>query len=434
MSAAAVAAVVAGVIGVSVFAVRADEARAEAEEQLEWAEFQLEETNLTNARNVAQTGLFRSFVIEEAGVDERQLRDFLVESAERAKESYDTNPEGSSALMIAVGQYLSNRGDYANARDVTAYIIEHELTPDITRQGAKLGQARNLTELGQSEEALRLQSEVIEWMKSKPFLRKTEGYAGIATTYALLTGKKEDLLEASRANLIHAEAPEGDADYRAYNYSNLFNLTARLGNFDDAIEYARLSVEYSKSAENLNFTTLNTRSFKLVDGLLLMKKDVAQARQYMPAEADVMDPDKGRLRDRSMYHEYLAVMAQIEGDHSAAFASAEKAIDFAKEDYPPESPYRLSLSGLAVETASMAGNIKGAQRYLADAMVSVDGTDGKPHTRGYMAQAFVLNAQGKRDEAIGIFNRLDQSEIETNYELIYKRDLLREALGLDEGA
>ncbi|MEL7446908.1 MAG: serine/threonine-protein kinase [Pseudomonadota bacterium] len=431
MSGAALAAVVAGVIGVSVFAVRANEARAEAEERLEWAEYSLRETNLESDRVGAQQELFQRFVVEEASIEEEQLRTFLLNSADAAKLDYDENPEAASAIVSSVANYLLRRGDYASSAELARYVAEHERTPEIRAQDAKIMLGRNLRELGDNEGSTQMLREVLDWMQEKPFLLKTEGYAGIATNYALATKEPSDMREALRVNLLLAQDLTKDSSGRAYYYNSASVISGLLGEFDNSIKYGVEAVELSSQAENINFVSLNTRSLNLVDAILHIEQDVQRARKYMPDEAEVMDPEKGHLRHRSMFHQLESLMLQIEGNHAESFEKAKLAWELASADYPPNSPFGLALVGLAAESAALAGKPKEARKYLADAMTPVDGTDGKPHIRGYIAQAFVLNAEGKRDEARAIFKTLDEDAIQDDNKLVYKQELLSRTLGLN---
>lgn len=430
MSGAAIAALVAGVIGVSVFAVRANEARAEAEDRLEWAEFSLQETDLESDVVAAQQELFQRFISEETGVEEERLRASFLKFAEAAKLGYEENPDASSAVIIAVATYLLRRGDYANSADLTRYVASNERTPEIRVKDAKILLGRNLRELGDSDGSSRVLREVIDWMQTKPFLVRSEGYAGVVTNYALATQDEGDLLEAVSANLRQARNLERDASTRAYYYNSASVIEGIIGNFDAAIEYGERSVELSKQAENTNFVSLNTRSLNLVDAILHIERDVVRARQYLPSETDIMDPEKGHLRHRSMFHQLEGLMFQIEGDHERSFEKAKLAWELASADYPPQSPFGLALVGLVTETAVLAGRPDEARKYLPEAMTPVDGTDGKPHVRGYIAQAFVLNAEGDREEARAIFDALDLEKINSDSKLVYKHDLLRKTLGI----
>ncbi len=430
MSGTAAAALVAGVIGASVFAYQANEARAEAEERLEWAEYSLEEARLETVRVGAQQDLFQKFVIDEARIAESDLRSFLVNSAEDAKQSYDRNPELSSALISAVANYLLRRGDYNGSKNLNNFVISHKKTPEITVQDAKIMQGRNLRELGDEAGSEKMLGEVIDWMQTKPFTLKSEGYALIVTNYAMATLDEEDLKEAVRVNLIHANDTDKDASGRAYHYNSLGVLSGKLGNYQKMIEYGIQSVQFSREAENINFVSLNTRSLNLVGSILFAQQDIELARSFFPSEVEVMDEEKGHLRHRSLYRLHEGLMLQIEKNHEASFEKAKQAFAIAADQYPPGSSYYYSVAGFLIEAGALAGKPDDVRELLDSVLIPVDDTSDKPHARGELAQAFLLNAEGQREKALAIYKSLDSEKINRDYELIYKRDLLRKTLNL----
>ncbi|MEM6474799.1 MAG: hypothetical protein AAF687_01390, partial [Pseudomonadota bacterium] len=87
-------------------------------------------------------------MVESQGIDEADFRQFLIETADKTRAVYNENPEVSSAQILFVARYLSNRGNYAKSKDMLAFLIAADETPDIARQDARVIQARNLREPG----------------------------------------------------------------------------------------------------------------------------------------------------------------------------------------------------------------------------------------------------------------------------------------------
>lgn len=430
MSAAATLAVVAGIIGVSLFALRAEEAREEAEMRADAAEFFLKESVYANEVARVSGNISQRFMIENQRVDEAEFRQFLIQTANETGSAYSDNPEAFSAQMLFVARYLSNRGDYTRSKELAGFLVDNPQTPEIGLQEARVIQARNLRELGDSQGSEKLLRDVLAWMKTRPYLLESDGYAEIAVNLALSTQDKADLEDAMRANLILAENPETEAGLRAYDYNTLAVLASKLQDYDKTIEYAIKSVEFSKQAERVNAVSINTRSLNLVGFILHYKKDVKLAQSYWPSEEDVMDPEKGHLRHRSMHRFYEAYALQIEGDAVAAYEKAKLAHELAVEEYPPGSPYFLATAGMVIETGALAGFTQEVRPLLASVMVPLEREGNKPHPRGMMARAFLLNAEGRREEAMSQYKRLDQDRVAGNLELTYKAELLRQTLGI----
>lgn len=432
MSAAAIVAVVVGVIGVGAFAIQADEARAEAELRVEAAEYYLEESMLTYDVAVVRNSLAQQYLIEDQGLDEADYRAFLIEKAEEAQSTFSANPEASAALMFSVAEYANQRGDYAKSSELAQFILDQDELPEIREMETRLLQARNLRELGQSDAAEQESRSVLAWMRTKSFLFETQGYAGLAANLALNSLREDDLREAVRANLREATAPkiETDQGNRAYAYNNLGVLSSKLGEYDKTIEYAIQAVELSKSAESVDPISVNTRSLNLIGYILQHKQDVEMARQYWPREEDVMDPEKGHLRHRSMHRLYEAYAFQIEGDHAAAFEKAKLAHELAEEQYPPGSPYHVATLGMVIETGAFAGKTEEVRALLESMMMSLESDEEISRSRAMITRAFLLNAEGKRDEAIAQYEDLDRETIATNLDLTYKLGLLERQLGV----
>ncbi|MEM6477172.1 MAG: protein kinase, partial [Pseudomonadota bacterium] len=431
MGGAAIAAVIAGVVGVGIFAVRANDARVEAELRAEAAEYFLAETNYANEVARVSGNVSQQFMVESQGINEADFRQFLIETADKTRAVYKENPEVSSAQVLFVARYLSNRGDYAKSKDMLAFLIAADETPDIALQDARVIQARNLRELGETKRAEGLLRDVLAVMKQKPYLFESPGYAQVAVNLALSSQGKEDLEDAVRANLVEATKPDTDKAMRAYFYNALAVLTSKLEDFDKTIEYGIKSVEYSKQAADTNAVSVNTRSLNLVGYILHHKKDVKLARSYWPGEADVMDPEKGHLRHRSMHRLYEAYALQIEGDAAAAYEKAKTAHELAVGEYPPGSPYYLTTAGMAIETGALAGKADEVRPLLESMMTPLESEGGKPHARAMIAHAFLLHAEGKRKQASEKYRQLDRARVRGSLELTYKAELLERELGID---
>ncbi|MEM6857768.1 MAG: serine/threonine-protein kinase [Pseudomonadota bacterium] len=430
MAGAATLAVISGIIAVTLFALRADEAREEAEMRAEAAEFFLNESKYASDVARVSGNISQRFMIENQRVDEAEFRQFLIETANETGSTYSDNPEEFSAQMLFVARYLSNRGDYARSKELAGFLVDNPQTPEIGLQEARVIQARNLRELGDNKGSEKLLRDALAWMKTRPYLLESDGYAGIAVNLALSTQDKPDLEEALRANLMIAENTETEAGGRAYVYNTLAVLASKLQDYDKTIEYAIKSVEYSKKAERVNAVSINTRSLNLVGFILHYKKDVQLAQSYWPSEEDVMDPEKGHLRHRSMHRLDQAYAFQIEGDAAAAYEKAKLAHQLAVQEYPPGSPYFLATAGMVIETGALAGFTEEVRPLLASVMVPLEREGNKPHPRGMMARAFVLNAEGQREEAVAQYELLDQERIAGNLELTYKAELLGQTLGV----
>lgn len=430
MSAAAVAAIVAGVIGISLFAVRANEARAEAELRAEEAEHFLIENDFSNAAARLAANMSQSYMTEVQGLDEAEFRRFLIEKSSEAQAGMSENPDEVAALHLFVGRYLSNRGDYAKSKEILSFLIKAEQAPEIGVQSARVIQARNLRELGDTKGAEQELRQALAWMKKKPYLTESAGYARVALSLALSTQDEADVADAIRANLAEATDPEIDESTRAYYYNSLAVLVAKQKDFDKVIEYAIQSVELSKQAEDTNPVSVNTRSLNLVGYILHHKQDVALAKSFWPSEQDVMDPEKGHLRHRSMHRLYEAYALQIQGDHAAAFEKAKLAHELAEQEYPIGSPYHLTTAGMVIETGALAGMSTEVRPMLDSVMMPLDREGGKPHARGMLARAYLLNAEGKREAALKQYGALNEERIAGSLELTYKADLLKSLLGI----
>ncbi|MEL6530123.1 MAG: serine/threonine-protein kinase [Pseudomonadota bacterium] len=430
MSAAAIAAAIAGVIGVSAFALQANEARAEAELRAEEAEHFLQENDFSNAAARLSANMSQRYMIEDQGLDEARFRSYLIQKANEAQAGMSENPDDVAALHLFVGRYLSNRGDYAKSGEILGFLINAEEAPDIGVQSARVIQARNLRELGDSEGAEQELRAALGWMKAKPYLFESPAYARVALSLALSTQDEADVADAIRANLAEATDPEIDESTRAYYYNSLAVLVAKQKDFDKVVEYAIESVELSKRAKDTNAISVNTRSLNLVGYILHHKRDVALAREYWPSEEDVMDPEKGHLRHRSMHRLFEAYALQIEGDHVASHEKAKAAHELAEQEYPVGSPYHLTTAGLVIETGALAGMTDEVRPLLADVMMPLDREGGEPHARGMLARAYLLNAEGNREEALRQYRELDKDRVAGSLELTYKANVLKSLLGI----
>ncbi|MEM6826474.1 MAG: serine/threonine-protein kinase [Pseudomonadota bacterium] len=430
MSGAAMVAILAGIIGVSLFAVRADEARDEAELRAEAAEFFVQETEYANQIARVSGNISQEFMAEDQGVDEADFRAFLIEKATEAQSVYAENPEAFSAQMLFVARYLSNRGNYAQSSEFAGFLIANGQTPEVGVQTGRVIQARNLRELGDRRAAEEILRDTLAWMAAKPYLLESSGYAQVAVNLALSTQDKADLDEAVRANLEQATKPGADKALRAYNYNTLAVLTSKIQDYEKTIEYGIKSVEFSKEADRINAVSVNTRSLNLVGYILHYKKDVALAKSYWPSEEDVMDPEKGHLRHRSMHRLYEAYALQIQGDHAAAYEKAKLAHELGVEEYPPGSPYYLSTAGMLIETGALAGANEEVRPLLESITTPDESEDGKPHPRAMIARAFWLDSEGRREEALSEYRSLDQGRIAGNLELTYNAELLKSTLGV----
>ncbi len=430
MGAAAIAAAIAGVTGVSVFAVQANQARAEAELRAEEAEHFLKENDLSNASARLAANLSQRFMIDDQGVDEAEFRSFLVDGAIRAQANMAENPDDVAAQLLFVGGYLSNRGDYAKSGELLGFLIASEQAPEIGVQSARVIQARNLRELGDSEGAVRELRAALAWMKTRPYLLESPAYARVSLSLAMNTRDETDVADAIRASLAEATDPEVDESTRAYHYNSLAVLVAAQRDFDKVIEYAIQSVELSRQAEDTNAISVNTRSLNLVGYILHHRQDVALAKSYWPSEKDVMDPEKGHLRHRSMHRLFEAYALQIEGDHAASYEKAKAAYELAKEEYPTGSPYNITTAGLVIETGALAGKTEEVRPLLDSVMMPLDREDGKPHVRGPLARAYLLHAEGKREEALRQYREIDKERVAGSLEMTYKTNLLKSLLGV----
>ncbi len=431
MSAATVAAVVAGVIGITAFAVEADEARAEAELRAEAAEFFLTETNLGAQVSSSGERLAQKYLIDDQEIDEADYRRFLIDVARETETTFADSPESASAQIYFVARYLNIRGDYSQSSELANFLIEQEQTPEITLQNARLLQARNLNELGDPEAGEQASRDVLEWMGSKPFLFETQGYAGIATNLALSTREPADLEHAIEAQSVHAFNPEVDASTRAYHFNSLAVLSNSLQDFDKTVEYAIRAVELSREAENINPTSINTRALNAVGFILQHTQDVALAKRYWPSEEDVMNPERGNLRHRSLHRLWEAYVFEIEGDPAATYAKAQEAFDLAVEQYPPGSSYYLTTAGTLIEAGALAGQVDEVRPLLDIVLTPLESEGGEPPARGLIAQGFMLFADGEREAAIERFRAIDPDRVAKSLELTYRYGRLKQVLGID---
>lgn len=431
MSAATIVAVIAGLIGITVFAIEADEARAEAELRAEAAEFFLTETNLGAQVSSSGERLAQKYLIEDQEIDEADYRRFLIDVARETETTFADSPESASAQIYFVARYLNIRGDYSQSSELANFLIEQEQTPEITLQNARLLQARNLNELGDPEAGEQASRDVLEWMGSKPFLFETQGYAGIATNLALSTREPADLEHAIEAQSVHAFNPEVDASTRAYHFNSLAVLNNSLQDFDKTVEYAIRAVELSREAENINPTSINTRALNAVGFILQHTQDVALAKRYWPSEEDVMNPERGNLRHRSLHRLWEAYVFEIEGDPDAAYAKAQEAFDLAAEQYPPGSSYYLTTACTLIEAGALAGRPAEVRSLLDIVLTPLESEGGEPPARGLIAQGFMLFADGERDAAIEQFRAIDPDRVAMSLELTYRYGRLKQVLGID---
>jgi len=422
-------ALIAGVIGVSVFAVRANEAREEAEQQLIATQFFLEDGEVASDSAGAFKGLFSTLATQEAGLDEAQLRAFLITRSEAISAELAASPEGIGSELLAIGEYLQARGAYAESADVLGKLTESPDISELLRANAQIPQARNLFEIGQIDASLAMFEEVLDWMRAKPFLLETEGYAAVLKNYALYSydeAAMEESVERMTALSRPDNSGERDANSRAFYLNELSLLHERMGNIDKVVNAQIESYTLSKQSEQGNQFSVSTRSLNLVFTLLYGLQDTARAREYIPDPSIVTDRERGHIRHASYYLWMRSVMEQLDGDPKAGLDTARQAFELMKDD---NSGFRSTIAAQLVEAAALVGAAQEAREILP--IVQAEATEdleAKATARAMLAEALVLQAEGKNGQAANILDAVPAVAVSRSVEMTFKYNRLKKLL------
>lgn len=407
---------------------RAEAARQEIAEQLEVARFSQEEAMATSDSAGAMRELFNQLTAEVAGLDEQQVREFLVRQADRLVGELEDSPEATGAALNGIANFLMVKGDYESAERISRAVAHADNMPEIPRITALMMQGRTLKELGRNADSAAALREVLDWMEQRQFLYESDGYADTLKNYALYSGDRAALPEALSRITEIATREEEDAGYRSYMFNEASALAQRSGDFELAMRLQEQAVELAQDNAAGNPFSLSTRSLNLVNLILHATGDTERARSHFPPDDIVFGEARGTIRAASYYRWLQSVALQIDGDVQGALARAREAHRLAVSDLGENDVLRLAIAANVVEAAALAGEPALARQYLDEARRGANTDEGA--ARVVLVEAALALAEGRDDDAGELATRAGtmQDAIGGRAELAFKYQRLQDLL------
>lgn len=428
VSAAALAAVLVGVIGVSTFAVRANMARGEAEERLALAEFKAEMALINDHSAVATRDTVARLMSEEA-LERDRLNQTYLALEERYQREIEADPLLSGGKIFGLAREFFRTADHETSSAIVSRALARPEIQGALRAEFQNLQGRNFKEMGRDDEAVAVLTQAIEWFRQRPELLGSVEYAESLKDRLLYGPDKSDADEV-RQRINALVSGEEDRTRENYWLNELSLVEQQLGNH---AEYARLQEEAVKLAlaDTLAPAQVVTRKLAVLYPLVYGSPDMAKARQYLPELSEVREASGNNVRFYSQYRWKEAVILMREGRLDAAYDAIMSGVASAEANFPIGAGYHAVYSAQVVEIAALAGELETAQAYLKYIQVP-QGADPKNWTvmRSKLARALYALQSGDRREAERLYQEIarERGTIRSSVELKFKFDRLAQLL------
>lgn len=341
MGGVAALAMIAGVIGVSLFAIRANEARVEAEE------------NLLSSDHFAANMMVTADMMQRAfggAEDQDRLAETITEYQNQKLELKSTDPEQVARINLAAAIHFMRRQDYPRAIAILEPWLEEGYgTPQTLQDGSGVF-ARSLMDVGRTAEAVPILRE-LEKTQVNSSAAFTASHAATASQLGYASREADDLDLAEHVLLKTIEAAPGD-DYFGYLYNQLAVISRLKGDFGSMQKYMLKSYKIDQAkglteTVNLDVSVKNLAQVKFYYGRdkVGAQKDLATARQ--------LSERKGESAVLGSIAIVEAAMLRDSGEYADAEAKVDYAIEVFGKFAAENGPYSMSARAEKAELAAL---------------------------------------------------------------------------------
>lgn len=363
LAAAAAAAILAGLVASTLFALRAEREANEAREALARSEYFLDTAKRHTATLLAYGDAMQRLFGGEADV-ERQTQ-ILFDYWQEAHSLRAEKPDNAARLSFAIGRHFLFRNDYETAEEIlSAWVSEGYGDPDLLADGKQfLALVYMNTSRPAAAEPL-IRETVARYAGS--YEANSSNHAAAAVQLASITNASEDVAEAERiiSKMLNGDHGLGDQTL-AYFYSKLGQLRAGRGDFEGAYEATAQAVAVEEGNPISGAHGRDTRRLNLAEYELFLRRDPAAARALV---RQALDEETGETNNRwnaGRAKTLLGLVALKEGDAPGARALLDEARRALADTGTGTSEYFGALMALA-EAEAAAGDLASAETRLEE--------------------------------------------------------------------
>ena len=334
---------------------RANEALAEAETQLERANWNVVEANTYFRQSHTYANILRDLIAQHT--EPGEINRGLMETWEEAHARSDEEPAAASEVSYVVGRHFLFLNDFKAAERVLESWLDADYGSDRMKFYGRMQLALVLPNVSRNEDAAVVLRQIIDELDNSPDSGSAD-HVAMTTKLAFMTRNEVDLKRAKV--MLEEDLSKGDAiapNIRSYYLNELVKINRHLGDFNGSLDASKELLTHAEShLVNTNPAMLNVQRVRAAEAYLNIAGDLDTAREIL-FRAKRSDEEMGAGGSNTgLILTFLAEADLLDGNFENAAVIARQGAKLLEQTAGIESPLYFTNQLILSEAEFLNGH------------------------------------------------------------------------------